>query len=118
MRESPCHLRNMSVRLRRLGTLVNSSDAGWEHWEDLPPEVENELIEKIARYVNKHKLGLMAEMSFATFGPFTGMFAKLGMGLFSPFLEFLDIDTYAALFRRKENLQRLMDRIDELKDES
>ena len=97
--------------------MAEPSGRRWQHWEDLPPEMEEELINKIANFVVKHKLTLLAEMVLTSIGPFTSMFAELGMGMFGPFLEFFGVDVYAALFRRKENLKRLMDLIDRLEDE-
>jgi len=89
----------------------------WEHWENLLPELENELIEKIAQYVVDHNLSLMADISLDTGGSITTLFATLGMAMFGPYLEFFGADTYTALFRRKENVKRLMDRIEELEEE-
>lgn len=89
----------------------------WQHWEDLPPEKEKELIEKLARYTVRHKMGLIAEMMLESGGSLTSVFATLGMGMFGPFLEFFGADTYAALLRKRENVQHLFERIEELEDE-
>ena len=97
--------------------MVDSPGKGWQPWEDLPPEKEEEIIEKIAKFIVKRKLGLMAEVTLASMGPFASMFATLGMNLFGPFLEFFGIDTLTAFFRKKENFKRLTDRIEELGNE-
>jgi len=97
--------------------LVDSPEKRWQHWEDLPPKKEEELIENIARLVVKHRIGLIAQMLLDSGGPFTSLFATLGLGMFGPFLEFFGGDTYAALFRREGNTKRLMNLIEELEDE-
>lgn len=45
------------------------------------------------------------------------MGADLGMTLLGPYLEFFGVDKVTALFRKRENLTRLLDRIDELEVE-
>jgi hypothetical protein len=97
--------------------LGDSAKKTWQHWEDLPKEKEDELIEKIAGFIVKNNFGLIAQMLFETGGSLSSMFATLGMGLFGPYLEFFNADVYGALFRKKENLDLLMRRIEELEDE-
>jgi len=97
--------------------LPDSPEKRWEYWEDLPPEKEEELIEKIAQFAVKHKMGLIAEMLIDSGGPLTSTFANLGLTLFGPFLEFLGADTYTALFRKRENVKRLIERIEKLEEE-
>jgi acyl-CoA reductase-like NAD-dependent aldehyde dehydrogenase len=89
----------------------------WDYWDDLPPEKEDELIQKIAEYVVEHKLDLIAEMLLETGGPMTSIFASFGLNLFGPYLEFFGADTYTALLRRRQNTQRLIDAIEKIKDE-
>jgi len=98
--------------------LVDSPEKRWEYWDDLPPEKEEELIDKIARFVVKHKMGLMAEMLLESGGPLTSLFAAFSLNLFGPFLEFMGADAFTALLRRRENIKRLMDRIEKLEEES
>jgi hypothetical protein len=92
------------------------SDKSWKYWEDLPPEKEDELIEKIARFFVKHKMGLIGQMIFESFTPISRIFSELAMNLYAPFLEFMGADTFTALFRKRENIQRLIDRIEELEE--
>ena len=89
----------------------------WKDWEDLPPEMEDEMVERIARFVVRKNLGLMAQMALESGGSLTTMFATLGMATLGPFLEFFGADTYTALLRRRENVDRLMRRIDELEED-
>jgi len=97
--------------------MKNTSDKDWKHWEDLPEEKEDELIEKIARSSVKRNFGLLTHIILESIGPFPSFFATLGMGLFGPYLELLGIDTYTALFRKRDNLKRLIKRIEELEEE-
>jgi len=89
----------------------------WDYWDDLPSEKEEELINKIAEFVVEHKMDLIAEMLLETGGPITSIFASFGLNLFGPYLEFFGADTYTALFRRRENIQRLIDEINKINDE-
>lgn len=89
----------------------------WQHWEDLSPEREEELIEKLANAFVKRGLGLMGRMLLESGGPLTSMFAEFYMGLYGPFFDFLEVDEYVALLRNKRNLKRLVKRIEELDKE-
>jgi len=89
----------------------------WQHWEDLSPEREEELIEKLANAFVKRGLGLMGRMLLESGGPLTSMFAEFYMGIYGPFFDFLEVDEYVALLRNKRNLKRLLKRIEELDKE-
>jgi hypothetical protein len=89
----------------------------WNLWDDLPPEEEDELIEKLAQNIIKRRMGLMAQLTLETISPISKLGADLGMTLLGPYLEFFGVEKVTALFRKRENLTRLMDRIDELEME-
>ena len=89
----------------------------WELWDDLPPEEEDELIEKLAQNIVKRKMGLMAQLTLETISPISKLGADLGMTLLGPYLEFFGVEKVTALFRKRENMNRLLDRIDELEME-
>ena len=89
----------------------------WNLWDDLPPEEEDELIEKLAQDIVKRKMGLMAQLTLETISPLSKLGADLGMTLLGPYLEFFGVEKVTALFRKRENLTRLLDRIDELEME-
>jgi len=89
----------------------------WSLWEDLPPEEEDELIEKIAQTIVKRRLGLMAQMILEGMGPLSRIGAELGMNIMGPYLEFFGVEKVTALFRNRENVKRLIDRIEELEEE-
>lgn len=92
-----------------------SSD--WQQWQDLPPEREEELIEKLAQAFVKRGLGLIGRMLLESGGPLTSMFAEFYMGIYGPFFDFFEVDQYVALLRNKRNVRRLIKRIDELEEE-
>jgi len=89
----------------------------WQHWEDLPPEKEEEIIDRLARAFVKRGLGLMGRMLLESGGPLTSMFAEFYMGIYGPFFDFLEVDEYVALLRNKRNLKKLVKRIEELEEE-
>ena len=89
----------------------------WQQWEDLPPEKEDELIDKLAHIVVKRKMGLIATMVLESGGNLTSMFAELWMGLYGPFFDFLRVDEYVALLRNKRNVKKLISKIEELEEE-
>ncbi|MFH2110825.1 MAG: hypothetical protein ABIJ47_06125 [Candidatus Bathyarchaeota archaeon] len=89
----------------------------WQHWEDLSPEREKELIDRLANAFVKRGLGLMGRMLLESGGPLTSMFAEFYMGIYGPFFDFLEVDEYVALLRNKRNLKRLVKRIEELEEE-
>jgi hypothetical protein len=89
----------------------------WELWDDLPPEEEDELIEKLAQNIVKRKMGLMAQLTLETISPISKLGADLGMTLLGPYLEFFGVEKVTALFRKRENMNRLLERIDELEME-
>ncbi len=94
-----------------------SIDKNWQHWDDLSPEKEKELIDKMASFIVDNNLGLMAQILFESGEPVTRIFSTLGIGLFGPYLEFFGVDTVFALFRKQGNVHALIERINELEDE-
>jgi len=86
----------------------------WKQWEDLPPEEEQKIIERMATFFVKHKMGLVAQMILESGGPLTSLFAEFWMGLYGPYFDFLGVDKYMAIMRKKKNLKKILERIDEL----
>jgi hypothetical protein len=93
------------------------TEPSWNYWDDLPPEEEDELIEKMAQHIVKRKMGLMAQITLETLSPLTWLGAELGLTILGPYLEFFGVGKVTALFRNRDNLRRLMDRIEELEEE-
>ncbi len=92
-------------------------ESSWDYWDDLPPEEQDELIEKMAQHIVKRKMGLMAQITLETLSPLAWLGAELGLTILGPYLEFFGVDKVTALFRNRENLRRLMNRIEELEKE-
>ena len=85
----------------------------WEQWEDLPTEKEEEIIEKLATMLVKKRMGLIGKILLESGGTLTSLFAEFYMGLYGPYFDFLEVDEYVALLRRKENIPKLIRRIEE-----
>lgn len=89
----------------------------------LPPEREKEIIEKLARRIVDSGLGTMAVMTLHSIAPLSFAAAQVGLVAGSPLLMTLDllglkVYEYAGLFaestRSRENVERLICRIEEL----
>lgn len=89
----------------------------WEQWEDLPTEKEEEIIEKLATMLAKKRMGLIGKILLESGGTLTSLFAEFYMGLYGPYFDFLEVDEYVALLRRKENIPKLIRRIEEKEEE-
>jgi len=85
----------------------------WRQWEDLPTEREEELIEKLAEFLVRNRVGLLGRMLLESGGPLTSLFAEFYMGIYGPYLDFLEIDEYVALLRKKQTIPKLIKRIEE-----
>jgi predicted house-cleaning noncanonical NTP pyrophosphatase (MazG superfamily) len=95
---------------------MDSEEKHWQHWDDLPDEKEKKMLEDMAQFIVNKDLQLLAQILFESGEPFTRVFSTLGLGLFGPFLEFFNADTYMAFLRKEGNMRELIDRIDELDD--
>ncbi len=95
----------------------NGKESSWNLWDVLPAEEEDRLIEKMAQTIVKRKMGLLSQITLESLGPLTWIGAELGMTILGPYLEFFGVEKVTALFRNRENLKRLLDRIEELEDE-
>jgi hypothetical protein len=93
---------------------LDEQERRWEHWEDLPEDMEKKMRESMARFFVGNNLGLLAQILLESGEPLTKVFATLGMGIFGPYLEFFGADTYVSYFRKEGNARILLDRIEEL----
>lgn len=89
----------------------------WKQWEDLPLDKEEELIEQLAQALVSNRIGLLGKILLESGGTLTSLFAEFYMGLYGPYFDFLEVDKYVALLRRKENIPKLISRIEEIEDE-
>ena len=96
--------------------MENATNNKWHYWEDIPSDKEEELLEKIAKYICQKNVGFLSLMVLESFGPVSNVFAELGIGMFGPFLEVFRVDMLVALFRKKENYKRLIDKIDKYEE--
>jgi len=83
---------------------------------EIPPEKETELIEKLAKVISKYDMELPAIFLSSAFRPVSTIMSYTTLLPPATMLEFLGISAYdyIALFAKKDNVQRLIDRLDEL----
>jgi len=84
--------------------------------DGISPERENEIIEKVAKAVSRFGLGYPAYFFVSSLYPASSYVAQLFVYPSAPLLELLGIKAYeyAAFLNNRENIKRLMERIDEL----
>lgn len=84
--------------------------------EELSPEEEEALIEKAAAEIRKRKLNLPAMMFFEMHKPLSYVSSQAAI-VFSPFLVpfvgFDFVNDYSRLFAKKENVEKLLQRLEE-----
>lgn len=83
---------------------------------ELPPEMEAKYIDIIARKVVKYRMGLPAKLMLLTMKPASSIGSDLVILPGAPFMEFVGLPGYAfsLLFRKRENIERLVRKIEEL----
>jgi len=83
---------------------------------EIPPEKETELIEKLAKTISKYEMELPAIFIGSAFRPVATIMSYTTFLPPATMLEFIGISAYdyLALIAKKENVQRLIDRLDEL----
>jgi hypothetical protein len=89
----------------------------FELWtEDLTPEEEDAMLEKAAREIKKRKLEVPAILMFEMHKPLNYIAANAAV-MFSPFLipmlGFDSVNNYSRLFAKRENVERLICRLEE-----
>jgi hypothetical protein len=105
--------RQGSVHVSRLRRLKDFLGFDIPDIDSISPERENEIIEKIAGIVSRTGLGYPAYFFVSSLVPASTYFAQLYVYTAAPLLEFFGIKAYeyAAFLNKKENAQRLLDRI-------
>jgi len=86
---------------------------------ELPPERENELIEKIARIISRYGMEGPAILMTSGFVPVSTIMSLTTLLPLAPLLELMGIHgyEYTAFLNNKNNLKRLLERLDELRRE-
>ena len=86
---------------------------------DLDPEKEDELVEKLVQAISKSNLELPAILWGTGYVPMSTILSQTALLPLAPFLEMLGIRgyEYTAFFSKKRNVQRLLERLEELKKE-
>jgi len=87
-------------------------------WDaDLPAERRDALIEKVARFVDRRGLHVPAILFLEMHKPLTYIASQsivLGSGFIAPFFGPQNVQQVAKLFEKKENVERLIRRIEDL----
>jgi hypothetical protein len=83
---------------------------------EITPERETELIEKLAELVAKHNLEIPTIFLGSGFRSTSTVVSQMLLLPMTPYLEAFGINgyDYVALFSNKDNVRRLMERLDEL----
>ena len=86
---------------------------------EINPEKEEQLLKEILKKIRKYKLKNTALLFLRSYKPLNVYGAKVAPVIFSPYfflLDFFQIDGYYynAFFMKKENLEKLIKRIEEL----
>ena len=87
---------------------------------ELTTDQEAELIEKLAQFIIEHKIETPAILFLETIKPLSFVGSTQLMIFVAPFLQVygLNINPYAMLFQKRENVERLLQRIEALIEES
>ena len=80
-------------------------------------EKEEELLNKLTDTISKYDMELPAMLVLTPFTPVSTVLTQIYLITFVPFLEVLGIGgyEYAALFNKKENVKRLLNKLDDVK---
>ena len=83
---------------------------------EITPERETELIEKLAELVAKHNLEIPTIFLGSGFRSTSTVVSQMLLLPMTPYLEAFGINgyDYVALFSNKDNVRRLMEKLDEL----
>lgn len=87
---------------------------------ELTPQQEEELIENLAQFIVKRKMETPAILFLETLKPLSFVGSTFAMIYVVPFLDIygMNINQYALLFQKRENVERLLQRIEALIEES
>jgi len=87
---------------------------------ELTPQQEEELIEKLAQFILKHKMETPALLFLESLKPLSFVGSTFAMMYVAPFLDIygVNFNQYAMLFQKRENVERLLQRIEALIKES
>lgn len=81
--------------------------------DSISPERENEIIDKVMKFLETTGMGYPAYFFVSSLVPASTYIAQLYVYTAAPLLEFFGIKAYeyAAFLNKKENIQRLLDKI-------
>jgi hypothetical protein len=89
--------------------------------DDLTDERRNELIDKLAAKILKHGMAMPAVLFLEMHKPFAFLASQtviLASGFLAPFVGIQNVQEYSKLMETRENVERLITRIEQLADVS
>lgn len=95
----------------------NTKKENWQYWDNLPDNEAEKLVEELAQTIHNRKLNLASSLILQSMYPLTRIGSELGLAFLGPYLEFIGLAKHAAIFRKRENVTKLIERIEELEDE-
>jgi predicted RNA-binding protein len=115
------HSMGIRDRLARIFQSLKESDESSVYVPDmeLSPEKEDEIIENIVEKVRKYNAKQMALLFFRSYKPMSVYGAQVAPALLSPYFFLMDLFdiqgfNYNAFFMKRENLDRLVEKLEEL----
>jgi len=103
-----------------MGILKSVGDFfGFQMPPELRPEQEDEIIEKIARTISKYGMEYPAILMGSAYVPMATIVTDTTLLPMAPLLEAVGIPgfKYTLFFEKKDNLRRLLERLEELQRE-
>ena len=85
--------------------------------DEIPPEREEEIINKLAKQIMSRGMETPALMFIETFKPLGFIAGSLGQAFFSPFLDIFGVgflSEYMVIFQKRGNIEKLLKKIEEL----
>jgi hypothetical protein len=86
---------------------------------ELTPDKETKMIENIAKRISQQRMELPALLFIEPFEPISSIVAETFLVWISPVLDLAGLNgyEYSLLLRKKENVRRIRERIEELRKE-
>jgi hypothetical protein len=99
------------------GTVTDTAKSGFDWDAELSPEKRDDLINKLAAQVDKRRMHLPAILFLDMHKPLAflaGQSLLLSSGFLAPLFGPQNVQQYAKLFESRDNIERLIQRIEEL----
>ncbi len=98
-------------------SLTSEKVSNWEFMQELSPEKEEELIDKIVKKIKKSSFKEFAPLYLHMLEPFSTVSSEFAL-LFTPFIDVMigiNSGEYALLLQKNENIRKILEKLE--KDE-